>query len=118
MKKKKTEIEFSTNHFESLTEKPEKSAYTMRLFVAGMTPKSIRAIKNVKVVCDEYLEGRYTLEVIDLYQSPKLAAGEQIIAVPTLIKKLPLPLRRIIGDLSDAERLIVGLDLLKKNKNQ
>ena len=79
-----------------------------------MTPQSVRAIANVKKICEEHLQGRYELEVVDLYQQPKLAAGEQIIAAPTLIKKLPLPLRRIIGDMSKTERVLVGLDLRKK----
>jgi circadian clock protein KaiB len=76
-----------------------------------MTPKSVRAISNIKNICEEYLQGLYNLEVIDIYQTPQLAKGEQIIAAPTLIKKLPLPLRRIIGDLSSTDRLLVGLDL-------
>ena len=85
--------------------------YVLRLYVAGMTPRSRRAIENVSKVCAEHLEGRYNLEVIDIYQQPSLAKGEQIIAVPTLIKELPAPLRRLIGDMSNAERLLVGLDL-------
>jgi len=85
--------------------------YVLRLYVAGQTPKSVDAITNIKKICDEYLNGRYALAVIDLYQQPQLAQGEQIIAVPTLIKKLPLPLRRIIGDMSNTERVLVGLDL-------
>ena len=88
--------------------------YILRLYVAGTSPQSVRAIANVKKICEEYLHGRYELQVIDLYQQPQLAQGEQIIAAPTLIKKLPLPLRRIIGDMSSAERVLVGLDLRKK----
>ena len=88
--------------------------YILRLYVAGRTPKSVLAIANIKKICEENLQGRYELEVIDLYQQPTLAEGEQIVAVPTLIKKLPLPLRRIIGDMSDTERVLVGLDLRKK----
>jgi len=76
-----------------------------------MTPRAGRAIENVRAVCDEHLEGRFDLEVVDIYQQPALAKGEQIIAAPTLIKQLPLPLRRIIGDMSDRDRLLVGLDL-------
>jgi circadian clock protein KaiB len=94
--------------------KAESNCYVLRLYVAGQTPKSVLAITNLKKICEEYLEGRYELQVIDLYQQPKLAQGEQIIAVPTLIKKLPPPLRRIIGDMSDTERVLVGLDLRKK----
>jgi circadian clock protein KaiB len=89
--------------------------YVLRLYVTGTTPQSVRAIANVKRICDEHLQGRYELEVIDLYQQPQLAQGEQIIAAPTLIKKLPLPLRRIIGDMSNTERVLVGLDLRKKD---
>jgi len=88
--------------------------YILRLYVTGMTPQSVRAIANVKKICEEYLQGRYELEVVDLFQKPHLAQGEQIIAAPTLIKKLPLPLRRIIGDMSKTERVLVGLDLRKK----
>lgn len=113
MKKKSKEIEFSTDQFESALEDSNSEKYILRLYIAGMTPKSVRAISNLKNICQEHLEGRYNLEVIDLYQSPQLAKGEQIIAAPTLIKKLPLPLRRIIGDMSGTERLLVGLDLKK-----
>lgn len=85
--------------------------YELRLYVAGMTPRSARALTNIKDICEEHLLGRYDLQVIDIYQQPVLAAGEQIVALPTLLKKLPQPLRRIIGDLSDRERVLVGLDL-------
>ena len=77
-----------------------------------MTAGSARAIKNLRAICDEYLEGRYELEVIDIYQQPVLAKGEQIIAAPTLIKKLPLPMRRIIGDMSNRDGVLLGLDLV------
>jgi circadian clock protein KaiB len=86
--------------------------YVLRLYVTGMTARSARAIKNLQVICDEYLHGRYDLDVIDIYQQPVLTKGEQIIAAPTLIKKLPLPLRRLVGDMSDRERVLVGLDLV------
>ena len=85
--------------------------YVLRLYVAGMTPKSTLAVTNIKKICEEHLAGRYSLEVIDLYKRPALADGEQIIAAPTLLKKLPLPLRRFIGDMSNTEKIIVGLDL-------
>ncbi len=85
--------------------------YVLRLYIAGVTPKSTRAIMNVKKICEEHLKGRYELEVIDIYQQPTLAKGEQIIAAPTLLKKLPLPLRKFIGDMSNTERILVGLDL-------
>lgn len=100
-----------------LIDKPRKAAssrYALRLYVAGKSPKSINAIANLKKICEENLQGRYELEVIDLYQQPQLAQGEQIIALPTLIRKLPPPLRRIIGDMSNTERVLVGLDIRKK----
>lgn len=88
--------------------------YILKLYVAGMTPNSRRAITNIKKICDEYLEGRYELEILDIYQQPVLAAGEQIIAAPTLIKELPLPLHKFIGDLSNKDKVLVGLDLRPK----
>jgi circadian clock protein KaiB len=87
--------------------------YVLRLYVTGMTPRSARAISNLRAICDEYLEGRYDLEVIDIYQQPVLAKGEQIVAAPTLIKKLPLPMRRIIGDMSNRDHVLLGLDLVR-----
>ena len=89
--------------------------YLLRLYVTGISPQSVNAINNLREICEENLKGRYDLEIVDLYKNPSLAAGEQIIAAPTLIKKLPLPLRRIIGDMSNTDRVLVGLDL-KKNK--
>jgi len=89
-------------------------ANILRLYVAGQTPKSILAIANIKTICEEHLRGKYRLEVIDLYQQPQLAQGEQIIALPTLIRRIPPPLRRIIGDMSNTERVLVGLDIRKK----
>lgn len=85
--------------------------YVLRLYIAGMTPRSTLAVQNIRRFCEEHLQGRYDLEVIDLYQHPTLAEGEQILAAPTLIKKLPLPLRRFIGDMSDTDRILVGMDL-------
>jgi circadian clock protein KaiB len=85
--------------------------YVLRLYVAGLTPRSSRALTNIKEICSTHLKNRYDLRVIDIYQQPVLAEGEQIIAVPTLIKKLPVPLRRLIGDLSDREQVLIGLDL-------
>ncbi|MCX6927844.1 MAG: circadian clock KaiB family protein [Verrucomicrobia bacterium] len=85
--------------------------YVLRLYIAGMTPRSTLAVENIRKICEEHLEGRYDLEVIDIYQQPTLAEGEQIIAAPTLVKKLPLPLRRFIGDMSNTERILVGMDL-------
>ena len=104
----------STEGFEQTMASPQEKYYVLRLYIAGMTPQSMRAIANVKKICEEYLQGRYELEVVDLYQQPQLAQGEQIIAVPTLIRKLPPPLRRIIGDMSNTERVLVGLDLHKQ----
>ncbi len=83
--------------------------------MAGQTPKSIRAFSNLKVLCEEHLKGRYRIEVIDLMENPQLARGDQIIAVPTLIRKLPQPVRKIIGDLSDSVRVLVGLDVRKED---
>jgi circadian clock protein KaiB len=88
--------------------------YELRLYVAGVTPHSQRAIKSVTEVCRRNLDGRYTLQVIDIYQQPALAKGEQIIAAPTLIKQLPPPLRKLIGSMADTEKLLVGLDLRPK----
>jgi circadian clock protein KaiB len=90
--------------------------YMLKLYVAGITPRSATAIQNVKEVLETNLHGRYELEVVDIYRQPVLAKGEQIIAAPTLVKKLPLPLRRLIGDMSNKERVLVGLDL--KDKEQ
>ena len=88
--------------------------YILKLYVAGMTPRSQEAIRTLTAICEENLGGRYDLEVIDLYQQPELAKGEQIIAAPTLIKKLPLPLRKFIGSMADKERILVGLELRPK----
>ena len=86
-------------------------AQVLRLYIAGQTPRSIAAFANLKRICEEHLAGRYRIEVIDLVQNPQLAAGDQILAVPTLVRRLPEPVRRIIGDLSNAERVLVGLDV-------
>lgn len=88
----------------------------LRLYVTGTTPRSVKAIRNIRRICDEHLKGAYDLEVIDIYQQPLLAKGEQIIAAPTLLKKLPLPLRRFIGDMSDTEKILLGLDFRPKKK--
>ena len=113
MERKKGET--STEEFEKAASKLDGPKYVLRLYVTGMSPKSTNAIANVRKLCEKYLEGTYELKVIDIYQQPKLAKGEQIIATPTLIKKLPLPLRRLIGDMSDTERFLVGIDLKPKN---
>lgn len=90
--------------------------FLLRLYVAGTTPKSVRAIANIKKICEEELQGRYDLEVVDTYQQPDEMNGDQIIAVPTLIKRLPAPLRKLIGDLSDREKVIVGLGIKPKDE--
>jgi circadian clock protein KaiB len=91
---------------------PEVAAeWELRLYVAGQTPKSVAAFANLKRICETHLEGRYRLEVIDLLENPRLAAGDQIIAVPTLVRKLPAPMKRLIGDLSNEARVLVGLDV-------
>ena len=99
---------------EDAVKERETGHYVLRLYVAGLNRISLRAIENLKKICVENLEGRYELEVIDIYQQPVLAQGEQIIATPTLIKQLPLPLRRFIGDLSQTDKILVGLDLKPK----
>ncbi len=88
--------------------------WELRLYVAGQTPKSIAAFSNLKRICDEYLEGRWTVEIIDLLKTPQLAKGDHIFAIPTLVRKLPEPVKNIIGDLSNTERVLVGLDLRSK----
>jgi circadian clock protein KaiB len=94
----------------SPTDAPER--YILKLYVTGLTNRSARAIDNLQTFCEKHLAGRYELQVIDVYQQPELTRTEQIVAIPTLIKKLPLPLRRLIGDMSDEERVLVGLDIL------
>ena len=91
---------------------PSPDAWNLRLYVAGQTPKSITAFSNLQKLCEEHLKGKYKIEVIDLLQNPQLAKGDQILALPTLVRKLPVPVRKIIGDLSNTERVLVGLDLI------
>jgi circadian clock protein KaiB len=90
---------------------PEAEFWELRLYVAGQTTKSINALTNLKRYCEEYLKGRYKIEVIDLLKNPQLAEGDQILAIPTLVRKVPEPIRKIIGDLSNQERVLVGLDI-------
>jgi circadian clock protein KaiB len=104
----------NTNPTQPTPNNAEPGNYILRLYVAGQTPNSILAIANIKKICEESLHGQYELEVIDLYQQPQLAQGDQIIALPTLIKQIPLPLRRIIGDMSNTDRVMVGLDIRKR----
>jgi circadian clock protein KaiB len=109
MDRPKTET--TEKEFEKALAKSKDEKYVLRLYITGMTPKSTKAIANVKRICEEHLAGRYELEIIDIYQQPTLARDEQIIAAPTLIKKLPLPLRRLIGEMSDKEKVLLGMDL-------
>jgi len=113
MKEKKAKAEGSTKMIDLAMAESGRDKYLLRLYITGTTSRSVLALTNLKRICEEYLEGRYELEVIDLYRMPSLAKDEQIIAAPTLIKKLPLPFRRIIGDMSDVEKVLMGLDLRK-----
>ena len=99
-------------------QKPKSKEYVLRLYIAGTTSKSVRAVANIKEICESSLKNRYDLEVVDIYQQPVLVKGEQIIAAPTLVKQLPLPLRKFIGDMSDTERILVGLDLRPKDQDR
>jgi circadian clock protein KaiB len=99
---------------EAMSTKAESRTFVLRLYVAGQTPKSIAAFTNLKKICEEHLAGRYQIEVIDLLENPKLARGDQILAIPTLVRELPEPVRKIIGDLSNTERVLIGLDLLPR----
>ena len=92
--------------------------YELRLYIAGQTPKSITALKNINKYCKEHLHGKYSIEVIDLLKNPQLAEGDQIFAIPTLVRKVPEPIRRIIGDLSNEEKVLVGLNIRKLSKNE
>src|ERR1700761_5694491 len=94
-----------------MTKQTKETAYELRLYIAGKTAKSVLALANLKKYCEEYLKGQYKIEVIDLLVKPQLAEGDQILAVPTLVKKVPEPIRKIIGDLSDKEKVLVGLDI-------
>jgi circadian clock protein KaiB len=95
----------------SKAKKTKEAIWELRLYVAGQTPKSLTAFSNLNKICEEYMAGKYHIEVIDLLKDPKLAQGDQILAIPTLVRKLPTPIRKIIGDLSNTERVLVGLDL-------
>lgn len=107
----KKHVQSMTEALEAANRDAKEQHYTLRLYIAGLTPRSQEALRTVTAICEERLEGRYDLEVIDIYQNPVLAKGEQIIAVPTLIKKLPLPLRKMIGNMADIDKVLVGLDL-------
>jgi circadian clock protein KaiB len=91
------------------TDEPEQ--WNLRLYVAGQSPKSLRAFANLMRICEEHLDSRYDVEIVDLMENPQLAAGDEIVAIPTLVRRLPAPMRKIIGDLSDSDRVLVGLQL-------
>jgi circadian clock protein KaiB len=91
--------------------------FALRLYVAGQTPKAVRAFSNLRKICEEHLQGRYSIEVIDLIENPALGRGDQILALPTLVRHLPAPIKKIIGDLSNTERVLVGLDLRPRRPN-
>ncbi len=114
MKKK---VKDSTAEYEALLSRSDQPSYVLRLYVTGTTPRSARAIASVRKICDEHLHGRYRLEVIDLYQQPELAQAEQIVAAPTLIRKLPEPVRRVLGDMSKTERMLIVLGLPQQPAN-
>ena len=109
----KTKTKSRARPRQSTLQKPE--FWKLRLYVAGQTPKSIRAFANLKMMCEERLKGRYRIKVVDLLENPRLARGDQIVAIPTLVRKLPAPVRKIIGDLSNTTGLLVGLDLRKSD---
>lgn len=108
---KKTRGRPASNGHPSQASTDEPNRWNLRLYVAGQTPRSLTAFKNLKEICEEYLKGKYHIEVIDLMENPTLARGDQILAIPTLVRKLPQPIRKIIGDLSNTERVLVGLDI-------
>src|SRR6478672_4134478 len=103
--------------FDGATARPPsvEQTYELRLYVAGQTPKSVLALTNLRQICEAHLQGRYEIEVIDLMENPQLAQGDQILALPTLVRRLPEPIKKIIGDLSNTERVLVGLDLRVRN---
>ncbi len=106
-----------SEEFEKALAREDRKKYLLRLYVTGATPKSAMAISNIKKICEANLKGRYELEVIDAFQKPWMAKQDQVVAMPTLIKELPPPLRRVIGDLSDKERVLVGLDLIESEQS-
>jgi circadian clock protein KaiB len=115
MRRSPGEAAVSTNEVEKSS---GSEVWELRLYIAGRSPKSVAAFANLKKLCDEHLAGRYQIEVIDLVKNPQLAAGDQIIAIPTLVRKLPEPLRKIVGDLSNTERTLVGLQLRPARSGQ
>lgn len=113
---RESDIKDSTAAFEEALAKKEDGTYVLHLYVAGMGPRSIQAINNIKRIFDEYMPGKYELEVIDIYQHPVFAKDGQIVAAPTLIKELPPPLRKLIGSMSNTERVLLGMDLKSKKE--
>lgn len=113
---RKVKSSATAKRLERAAARQDDARYRLILYVTGMTPNSTRALENLRAICEEYLQGRYDLEVVDIYQHPVLIQGEQIIAAPTLIKQLPEPLRRLVGDMSDKERVLLGLDLKSKSQ--
>jgi circadian clock protein KaiB len=107
-------MQASEDHFATPIPPSQDKAYRLRLYVAGQTPKSVLALANLQQICEEHLQGRYEIEVIDLLVNPQLAQGDQILALPTLVRRLPEPIKKIIGDLSNKERVLVGLDLQER----
>jgi len=103
-------------HEEHSGEAEERQSFKLRLYVAGQTAKSLAAFGNLKRICEEHLAGRYAIEVVDLLENPQLAEGDQILAIPTLVRRLPPPIRKIIGDLSNTERVLVGLDIRPRGR--
>jgi circadian clock protein KaiB len=120
MIQKKIEDEKMKTENETLKETKKalnaEEVWELRLYVAGQTPNSMRAFANLKRIAEEHLKGKYSIEVVDLLKNPQLAAGDQILAIPTLVRKLPEPIRKIIGDLSNTERVLVGLDIRSKSQ--
>lgn len=113
-----SDVKDSTAAFEEALSKMEDSKYVLRLYVAGMSPKSVQAIDNIKRICEEYMPGKYQLEVIDIYQNPVFAKDGQIVAAPTLIKELPPPLRKLIGSMANTERVLVAMDLKSETNKE
>jgi circadian clock protein KaiB len=110
-KRKKATKKTTTEEFEEALIKRDKSKFVFRLYVTGITPRSLEAIEKIRDLCEEHLKGRYDLEVIDIYKQPKAAQKDQIFAAPTLVKLLPLPVRKIVGDMTKEEKLLAGLDI-------
>src|SRR5688572_20693022 len=106
-----TNSDGATDGFEALAQPQRSERYFLRLFLTGMTPRSVQALANIRELCEEHLQGRYDLDVIDMYQHPGMARDEQIVAAPTLVKKLPAPVRRLVGNLSDTPRVLAGLNI-------